>query len=306
MPSITLEVPGAGDDITSGLHVANYNDIQTLLNGNLDDDNFASGKIFSNDKIMQDGASLGQALIWDGTNWSPGAVAGGSDIGDLSFSARRTKPDHLHAHGTAVSRSTYADLFEAIVPEIGVFTVTIASPGVFTFTSHGLLINDRVYLRTTGALPTGLAQNTLYYVVSTPTANTFTLSATLGGAAINTSGSQSGVHTMWFCPYGLGDGTTTFNLPDMRGRLPVGAGADATAHSKIRAAGQDEGAALANRQPDHFHASPIFQTGGSFNTGNILFNDAADGNSPTVNVGDTSGPQDGPAYLAGNWFVRYA
>ena len=49
---------------------------------------------------------------------------------------------------------------------------------------------------TTGALPTGLAINTDYYVTVID-ANTFNLSATLGGAFINTSGTQSGTHTLF-------------------------------------------------------------------------------------------------------------
>lgn len=76
------------------------------------------------------------------------------------------------------------------------FTVTIASPGVFTSNSHGLVSGDSITLSTTGALPTGLATNTTYYVISSGlTANEFQLSATLGGSAINTSGSQSGTHS---------------------------------------------------------------------------------------------------------------
>jgi len=74
------------------------------------------------------------------------------------------------------------------------FTVTIASPGVFTATAHGLSVNDEIVLETDGALPTGLAINTTYYIVSVPTVDTFTISATKGGTAIDTSGSQSGTH----------------------------------------------------------------------------------------------------------------
>jgi hypothetical protein len=47
-------------------------------------------------------------------------------------------------------------------------------------------------LTSTGALPTGLAVGTTYFVVNS-TGNTFELSATLGGASITTSGSQSGL-----------------------------------------------------------------------------------------------------------------
>jgi len=75
-------------------------------------------------------------------------------------------------------------------------TVTVASPGVITCTAHGLTVGRRVAFTTTGALPTGIAASTIYYVQSVPTADTLTISATSGGAVINTSGSQSGTHTL--------------------------------------------------------------------------------------------------------------
>lgn len=73
-------------------------------------------------------------------------------------------------------------------------TITIASPGVVTWTAHGFTAGTPIVLSTTGALPTGLTAGTTYYIV-TPLTNTFQLSATPGGAAINTSGTQSGTHT---------------------------------------------------------------------------------------------------------------
>lgn len=73
-------------------------------------------------------------------------------------------------------------------------TMTIASPCVVSWTAHGLPNGSSLTLSTTGALPTGLAVGTTYYVVGAA-ADTFNLAATLGGTAINTSGSQSGVHT---------------------------------------------------------------------------------------------------------------
>jgi len=74
------------------------------------------------------------------------------------------------------------------------FTVTIASPGVFTLQDHGLEAFQEVVLSTTGALPTGLSANTIYYVVPVSD-DTFQLSASINSTtAINTTGSQSGTH----------------------------------------------------------------------------------------------------------------
>lgn len=73
-------------------------------------------------------------------------------------------------------------------------TMTIASPCVVTWNSHGLPNGSTLKFATTGALPTGLTAGTTYYVINAAT-NTFQLSATLSGTAINTTGSQSGTHT---------------------------------------------------------------------------------------------------------------
>lgn len=88
------------------------------------------------------------------------------------------------------------------------FTVTLASPGVFSWTAHGLILNSTVIFTTSGALPTGLTAGATYYVISAGlTADAFQVSATAGGAAINTSGSQSGTHTATASQISLAAGT---------------------------------------------------------------------------------------------------
>jgi len=73
-------------------------------------------------------------------------------------------------------------------------TISIAGPAVIT-TNEVPAVNTSIIFRTTGALPSGMAQNTIYYVQPlTPT--TFNISSTLGGALITTTGTQSGIHTM--------------------------------------------------------------------------------------------------------------
>ncbi len=81
-------------------------------------------------------------------------------------------------------------------------TITIASPGVITKVAHGLTVGREVVFSTTGALPTGLVAGTKYYVKTTPDADTFTVSATLGGTVIATTGTQSGTHTVTPTPLG--------------------------------------------------------------------------------------------------------
>lgn len=57
---------------------------------------------------------------------------------------------------------------------------------------HGLLVGDQILFTTNGTLPTPLAVNTVYYVKTVPTTDTFTASATNGGATLEyTPGSGS-------------------------------------------------------------------------------------------------------------------
>jgi len=80
---------------------------------------------------------------------------------------------------------------------LGTCTMTIASPAVISYTNHLLSINDIVTFTTTGSLPTGISVGVDYYIISSGFgASSFRISTSLGGAAVNTSGSQSGTHTL--------------------------------------------------------------------------------------------------------------
>jgi len=75
----------------------------------------------------------------------------------------------------------------------GTATITIASPAVITSTilyTEGAAIS----FSTTGALPTGITAGTTYYVYNVDGLTFNLLDA--NGAVVNTSGSQSGVHTI--------------------------------------------------------------------------------------------------------------
>lgn len=119
--------------------------------------------------------------------------------------------------GTTSRTGATANLFATITKSAPV-TLTIATPGVVNWTLHGLVAGDVVSFETTGSLPTGISIGVDYYVLA-PSTNSFTFAATPGGAAIATSGSQTGVQTCRNNPYGCGDGTTTFGIPDGRGRV---------------------------------------------------------------------------------------
>jgi hypothetical protein len=116
--------------------------------------------------------------IWNANNWGE----------DLVFGPRAAGLYYWDATGGLSSRGV------ALNSLGGTVTITIASPGVVTFTV-ALVEGTAVSFTTTGALPTGLSVGTTYYLrnVSGLTAN---LSSTPTGSVITTSGTQSGVHSM--------------------------------------------------------------------------------------------------------------
>lgn len=89
-------------------------------------------------------------------------------------------------HGLSVNSAVVF----CVLPQTKTYTVTNANPGVWTVTTgtHGLVAGNPVVFRTTGYLPAGIVPGTTYYVISTGlTTTAFQVSATVGGAAINTS-----------------------------------------------------------------------------------------------------------------------
>lgn len=143
------------------------------------------------------------------------------EIRQLAFN--RIPANFLECNGSLISRASFAGLFAALVVS-SVVTITIASPGVVTWTGHQLRAMDPILLTTTGALPTGLAVATKYYVKNV-SGNTFNLTTTPNGSAINTTGTQSGTQTAVNAPWegtAIGNGTTTFTLPNFSGYFPRG------------------------------------------------------------------------------------
>lgn len=114
-----------------------------------------------------------------------------SDAGQIAIIAAERTP-HDYAFRIALSDAPAARSSAA--------TITVATPGVVTWTAHGLSVGAKVKFATTGALPTGLTAGTTYYVKTVPDADTFTLSTTDGGSTIATSGTQSGTHTATTVP----------------------------------------------------------------------------------------------------------
>lgn len=81
-------------------------------------------------------------------------------------------------------------------------TITIAAPGVVTWTGHefSTTVPQPVVFTTSGALPTGLTAGAVYWTIpSSVTTNTFEVATSvanaIAGTAITTTGTQSGTQT---------------------------------------------------------------------------------------------------------------
>lgn len=211
----------------------------------------------------------------------------------------------LLCDGSAVSRTTYASLFTALNNSLGVVTITIAAPGVVTLTAHGLATGDSLYLTTTGALPTGLTANTRYWVVKV-NADTFSLATSLAnalaGTKITTSGTQSGVHTAVQNSYGVGDGSTTFHLPNLKGVVPVGKNQSDTEFAGLGQTGGTKTHTLITAEmPAHTHGVFEVTGGAAIGAGGVY----ASNSSTTVSSGGGGAHNNIQPYMTLNYIIKY-
>ena len=102
--------------------------------------------------------------------------------------------------------------------------------------------------------------------------------------------------------YGSGDGSTTFNVPDMRGRVPVGVSAGGA--SEVANMAGNEGLAANVRNISHYHDVYVGfgeSIGGSY--GNFpSFDD--NGGAYAHHAGADTNNLDAPAYLVLNYIIK--
>jgi hypothetical protein len=98
---------------------------------------------------------------------------------------------------TGLYRLNNTDLSWIPVARVTTVTISAASPGVITETAHNGAANDpKVFSNSGGALPAAITAGTVYYIKTVLSANTYTISATPGGAAINTASTGTGTHSV--------------------------------------------------------------------------------------------------------------
>lgn len=207
-------------------------------------------------------------MVWMNTTFTPPHVMmwdGSSDIdltnafsdrpGSLRYTSEVLLPaGWLWADGSAQSRTTFAALFAAICPS---FTATLTN-GSATISA---IATDFRNLGLIGARIEGPAGMPVGGTVTAITANTMTLSAAFTGS--------TGSATVRLLPWGVGNGSTTFNVPDARGRTLVGrddlggtlANRLTVAGSSIDGTKLNQGVGSQNRQlvegnlPPHSHSA---------------------------------------------------
>ena len=83
------------------------------------------------------------------------------------------------------------------VSKAATVTISSASPGVVTLAGHGFAADDPVvFSNSGGGLPAEITAGTEYFVKTVLDANTFTIAATAGGTAINTTSAGTGTHSV--------------------------------------------------------------------------------------------------------------
>lgn len=117
--------------------------------------------------------------------------------------------------------------------------------------------------------------------------------------------------------YGSGDGSTTFNVPDFRGRSPVGVGT----HADVNARNLNDGLAVGSRRPKHKHTvndpthSHGYSWSGNVNVGGtaLTIKELAGSTFGAINAAPTNitiGPQTGseptdtPAFITCYFIIK--
>lgn len=135
----------------------------------------------------------------------------------FEYSGSTAPTGFLMADGSSYNHETQTALALIHVGRFGygtgqTFTVN-ASTDVVTANSHGFSNGYHVLVDSTVTLPGGLSKQVIYYVINVTT-NTFQLSTTSGGSAVNITDTGTGTHTVY----------NNSLLPNRCGRTAIGSG----------------------------------------------------------------------------------
>lgn len=256
-----------------------------------------------------------RSMLPDGCLWLDG-----KSIGDVSSGAT--------ALASSDAKRLFCDLWNSLaqteclvrsaLSEEKTFSVN-TSTYVITCAGHGYNNGDTIVVSSNGSLPASLSTETLYYIINAAT-DTFNLSTSSGGGAIDITTTGSGTHKV----VKVVRGTTAIddfnahkrlNLPDLRGRVLVGAdslgGSSANvvtateADSLGKKAGEEKHKQEINEMPTHDHyfrggdnssgTGPY--TGEATDLHNMTFRTSLEGGGQPFNIMQP--------YMTIHWIIRY-
>lgn len=133
------------------------------------------------------------------------------------------------------------------------------------------------------------------------------------GSAVSRTGDTKALFDALGTAYGVGDGSTTFNLPDYRGRGAVGEDSGAvrlgTFNTRGQSGGEDKHTLTEPEIPGHAHAQNRSASGGGPGTEGVFSLGGGNGSTPdggqlTSIVGGSGAHNNMPPYQVGNWLVK--
>jgi microcystin-dependent protein len=197
-----------------------------------------------------------KSFIYNGKAWEeiinyPGVIR--------SFAGYVSPAGWFFCNGTAYSRTYYAALFNVLsISTTGNTTISNA-----TITNIPSTTNMDIGMPISG---TNIQSGTKILLVNSSTSLTMDKPATAGGTGIS----------FVVAPFGVGDGSTTFNVPDFSKKTPIGIGTGNLLTKRILGASGGEEAALldVSNIPSHTHTlsqSPHRHTGVTSNNSQVHY-----------------------------------
>jgi microcystin-dependent protein len=166
--------------------------------------------IYGNGAYRQIVKDVNGNIIWDQPTFIAGGSAAGTTVGDgnsvgtiLTWAGSVAPAQYQFASGQTVSRTSFAALFQAITIQQSAACIG----GSATIT--GLIDTSNV--------PIGASVESICLPLNSTVVSKTSSSITLNNNAIITTSTAITIF-----PYGDGDGSTSFNLPDLRGRVIPG------------------------------------------------------------------------------------
>ena len=226
-----------------------------------------------------------------------------SRVGDIVARPVGTvRTGELECDGSLISMRTYENLYDVIGNDYGLNTgvnfTADAGTDIITSAGHGRSTGDIIEVTNSGgALPGGLAADTKYYIIN-PTTDTFQVSLTSGGSAVDITGAGTGTHSYH----------TQFAVPDYQGEFlrgwDNGAGNDPDAASRTDRGDGTTGDNVGTKQGHEYesHSHGVTQTNDGTRAGSFSQVSVSTGSTQTSSSG---GNETRPRNVYVMWTIIY-